>query len=95
MIEDRLSAILQGDRFHDLSRHTVDANPKCRACDLRYLCGGACRAWGGEACQHNLDAPPTECDGLRARAAKLLAAAAEYLYKEPSAKGDSTPCSLF
>jgi uncharacterized protein len=90
VIENRLSSILQTERFQDLSRHTVDTNPKCRACDLCYLCGGACRAWGGAACQHNLDATPSECDGLRARAAKLLAAATDYLDHQPSPKGQGT-----
>jgi uncharacterized protein len=89
-----LLAILHAERFHDLSRHTVDTNPKCVACDLRYLCGGACRAWGGSACQHNLDAPPPECLGLRARAGKLLAAAAAYLQIQPSPNGDMS-CSRY
>lgn len=88
-----LPAILASERFRGLSRHTVDTNPRCRRCALRYLCGGACRAWGGNACQHNLDAPPPECDGLRARAAELHAAATAYLSLKPlPPPGDHTPC---
>jgi uncharacterized protein len=65
--------------FRDLACHTVDTNPKCRACDLRYLCGGACRAWGGDAAQRDLNAPPPECEGLNRRAAGLLKAACSCL----------------
>lgn len=74
-----IQAILDSQRFQDLACHTVDTNPKCRTCELRYLCGGACRAWGGEATQHNLDAPPLECDRLRQRALELLQTAMKYL----------------
>jgi uncharacterized protein len=88
-----LSSVLKSERFRDLAKHTVDTNPQCRACDLRYLCGGACRAWGGGACQHNLDAPPPECDGLRTRAAELLAAATDYLDHQPSLRRGNPPCS--
>ena len=74
-----LQAILDRPAFRDLARHTVDTNAKCRTCAVRYLCGGACRAWGGEATQYSLDAAPPECGGLRDRAEALLRAAIEYL----------------
>jgi uncharacterized protein len=74
-----LGEILRSTAFGDLSSHTVDTNAKCRQCDLRYLCSGACRAWGGEATQHDLDSSPVECAGLQRRAAALLARAVEYL----------------
>jgi uncharacterized protein len=54
-------------------------NPTCRRCDYRYLCGGACRAWGGEPSQRDLDAPVRECAGLRQRAIRLFEAACDYL----------------
>jgi len=91
VVDSGLPAILESERFHELSQHTADTNPKCRVCGLRYLCGGACRAWGGEACQHDVDAPPPECVGLRARARDLLATAADYLKIETPPEGD-TPC---
>ena len=90
-----LSAVLRSEGFRGLSQHTVDANLKYRTCDLRYLCGGVCRAWGGEECQHKLDAPPPECDGLRTRAANLLSAATNYLDTQPLLEDDNTPCSRF
>lgn len=79
VIKQDLKAVLEAKEFRELSSHNVDTNAKCRTCEVRYLCGGACRAWGGEATQYNLDSPPPECGGLRSRALKLLEAAREYL----------------
>jgi len=79
VIQGGLAAVLASEPFRDLARHSVDTNPTCRVCEVRYLCGGACRAWGGEATQCDLDAPPPECAGLRGRAESLLAAARGYL----------------
>jgi uncharacterized protein len=78
-IESGLGGILESGGFRDLSRHTVDTNRKCRSCEVRYLCGGACRAWGAQATQFDLDAPPSECASLKERAQRLLVAAQEYL----------------
>ncbi|MFH0783848.1 MAG: TIGR04083 family peptide-modifying radical SAM enzyme [Pseudomonadota bacterium] len=79
VIDHGLATILQAETFLKLARHSVDTNPQCRTCAVRYLCGGACRAWGGPACQRDYDAPHPECNGLRARANILLAAAIDYL----------------
>ena len=78
-IESGLSAILESESFQDLCCHNVDTNPKCCTCELRYLCGGACRAWGMQVTQDNLDAPPPECEGLRSRARGLLMKAIQHL----------------
>ncbi len=85
VIENGLSVVLHSEGFQDLARHTVNTNPKCSDCEVRYLCGGACRAWGVTPCQHDLDKPPFECNGLKKRATGLLVAARHYLaqnYKE-------------
>ena len=79
VIEAGLQTIVDTPAFRDLCRHNVDTNPKCRQCEFRYLCGGACRAWGGDTTQHDLDTPPPECDGLRARAVGLYRSALLYL----------------
>jgi uncharacterized protein len=60
--------------FRELSEHTVDTNPRCRRCAVRYLCGGACRAWNRSSTDH-IDAEPTDCSALHERARSLLAAA--------------------
>ena len=55
---------------------TVDTNRGCRACALRYLCGGYCRAWGlGD----DPNAPPPDCAALYTRAAHILRTALEIL----------------
>lgn len=71
------AALFDSPALGELSRATVDQTPRCRDCDLRYLCGGACRAWNRlpvEA-QTDLNVEPGECGGLRRRAQALLDAA--------------------
>ena len=76
-----LAAVVESSPFQRLGQATVNSNRACRACGLRYLCGGACRAWnrleGGE--QADLDAPPLDCSRLKARARGVLMSALEYL----------------
>lgn len=78
-VQNGLETIISSEPFIDLQKHTVDTNKKCRRCEYRYLCGGACRAWGREATKNDLDATPVECDGLWRRAERLYSAACEYL----------------
>ena len=79
VLESGLVAILDSPAFGDLACHGVDTNAGCRTCEMRYLCGGACRAWGGQASQYDLDTPPSECTGLRNRASRLYQAARDWL----------------
>jgi uncharacterized protein len=76
-----LTGILSSPGFQDLRFHTVNSNLGCRACALRYLCGGACRAWSrlADADQADLDAAPLDCEHLRRRAESLLASALAHL----------------
>jgi len=99
VLTNGLRSVLDTEAFRDLSRHTVDTNPKCSGCDVRYLCGGVCRAWGGESTRQTLDAAPPRCGKLKRRAVDLLAAALEYAGCQPyptpgSDKGIScsSPC---
>ena len=57
---------------------TVDTIEKCRECEYRYLCGGACRAWGNQDTL-DLNTAPVECEHLKQRAQKLITAAKKYL----------------
>ena len=78
--------MLDSSAFRKLSFYDVDHIQKCKVCEYRYLCGGACRAWSGEAAQYQLDAPPVECEGLMSRAKEILAAARLYLSNEKSSE---------
>ncbi len=79
VISDGLNSVIHSAAFTALRHHTVDTNHKCSSCLMRYLCGGACRAWGGESAQFDLDAPPSECNGLWERSSNLYRAALNYL----------------
>lgn len=79
VVRDGLNEVLQRDAFQLLKGYTVDSNAGCRSCEYRYLCGGACRAWGRESAQGDLNATPIDCEGLRERARKLYAEAINYL----------------
>lgn len=83
VIREGLPNIIAGPSFKSLQSRTVDTNHKCRTCDYRYLCGGACRAWGRGTSRPDLDAAPTDCEGLRTRAEQLYQAARAYLGYEP------------
>jgi uncharacterized protein len=79
VLEDGLKMVLDSEKFRILRKHTVDTNPKCSQCKYRYLCGGACRAWGGEKNQTNLDEPPSECSDLYNQAEEIYTRALNYL----------------
>jgi uncharacterized protein len=74
-----LASILASPAFRALTRCTVDTIEKCRDCDIRYLCGGACRAWGSEENQRGVNAAPPNCEHLRSRGRALIKVAEEYL----------------
>ena len=76
-----LRALVQSNAFTNLGSHTVNTNRACRRCSLRYLCGGACRAWNRQAAQMqtDLDAPPADCSLLHRRSQSLLLSAMEHL----------------
>jgi hypothetical protein len=71
---------MREERFTRLRGCTVDTIEKCRDCELRYLCGGACRAWGNRDETDPNTAPP-ECSHLQKRAYELIEAAQNYLLK--------------
>lgn len=79
VIKEGLKTVTEGECFKALRGFTVDTNYGCRVCEYRYLCGGACRAWGGESTQYDLNTAPVECGGLRERSKKLYKAALEYI----------------
>ena len=80
VLHSGLGEIMGEQRFTRLRDCTVDTIEKCRDCELRYLCGGACRAWGNREETDPNTAPP-ECSHLRKRAYELIGAAEKYLLK--------------
>lgn len=44
-------------------RHDVDTNKKCRTCQVRYLCGGICRAWATD--KEDVDSGNFDCTGRK------------------------------
>jgi uncharacterized protein len=69
-LADGLAAVLAANDTY--RRVTVDSNERCGRCSLRYLCGGACRAWsvGGDP-----DAGPGDCTALHTATRERLTAA--------------------
>lgn len=80
-VGEGLPGVISSAAFRDLGQHTVNTNRQCGQCPLRYLCGGACRAWNRqpEQEQDDLDAPPVDCSPLHRRARSLLVSALEHL----------------
>ena len=76
-----LKGVIENEEFIKLKKHNVDTNKACSNCNYRYICGGACRAYGGEKAQMDLDAEPLECDSLKQRAEILYMLALDYLNK--------------
>ncbi len=50
---DRLRDILEGDKLKRYREITVDTNPECHSCSVRYLCGGICMAWAADSSDIN------------------------------------------
>jgi uncharacterized protein len=76
-----LKKILESESFQQLQNCTVDTIEKCKECEVRYLCGGACRAWGNESNQLSLNAAPPNCEHLKKRAFQLIESANQYLFE--------------
>jgi len=73
-----LPSVLASSQFKRLVACTVDTIERCKDCAYRYLCGGACRAWGNRNTK-DLNAPPVRCDHLQERAQRLIDVARNYL----------------
>ncbi len=64
LMKDRLDDITGSVPFRELSVHDVDTNEKCRECEVRYLCGGMCKAWSKN--KQNLDSGDFDCTARKA-----------------------------
>lgn len=59
LAEMSLGELLDTGQLYEYCGHTVDTNEKCRNCEVRYLCGGICKAWAED--QHNPDSGDFDC----------------------------------
>ena len=78
VFEKGLANVLKSKKFKMLKNSSVDTIEKCKDCEYRYLCGGACRAWGNQDTL-DLNAAPVECKHLKQRVQKFIKAAKLYL----------------
>ena len=70
--------MLESQAFSTLLACSVDTMEKCRDCEYRYLCGGACRAWGNRETR-DINAAPADCRHLRERAEDFVSYTRKYL----------------
>ena len=79
--ERGLSDIIKSEVYRELGMHNVNTDHQCHKCTLRYLCGGACRAWSrmNERIPTDIGAPPMDCTNLHHRARSLLISAMEHM----------------
>lgn len=76
-----ISRITTHPVFRNLRKHTVDSNRFCKECVLRYLCGGACRAWNHRPVRQgpDLDEAPMNCTHMQKRSLSLMLHALDHL----------------
>ena len=64
LARESLGAMLARGELYEYCRHDVDTNEKCRSCEVRYLCGGICRAWVND--RENVDSGDFDCADRKA-----------------------------
>jgi len=76
-----LTSVINSSKFTNLRHNTVNSNQKCKHCILKYLCGGACRAWNRQSLEEqlNLNISPIDCTSLFKRAKSLFFSALAFL----------------
>ena len=60
---ESLKDMLDRGGLYAYCSHDVDTNEKCRACEVRYLCGGICKAWVRD--RQNVDSGDFDCTQRR------------------------------
>lgn len=71
-----IKGVIESEQFQKLKNYNIRSVEKCGDCDLRYLCGGTCRAW---ASGFDKQLSPNECTLLQKRAYQLLIGALDVL----------------
>lgn len=60
---ESLGDLLDRGELYEYCRHDVDSNEKCRSCEVRYLCGGVCKAWVSD--RENIDSGDFDCSARK------------------------------
>lgn len=60
---ETLGELLDRGELYGYQSRGVDTNEKCRICEVRYLCGGMCRAWAKD--RENPDSGDFDCTSRR------------------------------
>ena len=62
--KESLGELLDRGELFAYCTHDVDTNEKCRSCEVRYLCGGICKAWVKD--RRNIDSGDFDCGDRKA-----------------------------
>ena len=60
---ETLGELLDRGELFEYCRHDVDTNEKCRTCEVRYICGGICKAWVND--KENVDSGDFDCSSRK------------------------------
>ena len=63
--KEGIDELLARGELHAYCAHDVDANERCHTCEVRYLCGGMCRAWVAD--REKVDSGAFDCASRKAR----------------------------
>ena len=61
---ESLQELLGRGTLYEYCLHDVDSNEKCHTCEVRYLCGGICKAWVKD--HKNIDSGEFDCSARKA-----------------------------
>ena len=61
--KETLSELLDRGELFKYCLHDVDTNEKCRTCEVRYLCGGICKAWVND--REDVDSGDFDCSSRK------------------------------
>ncbi len=67
---ERLRDILKKGELYEYCKHTVDTNEKCKTCEVRYICGGICKAYYTN--KDDVDSGDFDCSARKAYLIKLV-----------------------
>ena len=70
LAEESLPDVLEREGLLRYLNSGVDTNEKCQNCELRYLCGGMCKAFVKD--RHNLNSGDFDCTEKRERIMRML-----------------------